>query len=100
MKTDQYVFFKRMNLAINNRKWLLKMYVLKKNNSKEEESTKWGTKGLCGRGARAGQRDILYSIEQIQGNTGTGFKIEYSKKHLYTEHLSSAYYVLVSKIAC
>lgn len=34
------------------------------------------------------------------GNTGTDFKIEYSKKHLYTEHLSSAYYILVSKIAC
>lgn len=45
-------------------------------------------------------RDILYSIEQIQGNTGTDFKIEYSKKHLYTEHLSSAYYILVSKITC
>lgn len=27
------------------------MYVLKKNNSKEEENTKWGTKGLCGGGA-------------------------------------------------
>lgn len=40
-----------MNLAINTRKWLLKMYVLKKNNSKEEENTKWGTKGLCGGGA-------------------------------------------------
>ena len=38
-----------MNLVINNRKWLLKMYIFKKN-SKEEESTKWGTKVLCGGG--------------------------------------------------
>lgn len=34
--------------------------------------------------------DILCSIEQIQRNTGNNFKIEYSKKHLYTEHSVSA----------
>lgn len=35
-------------------------------------------------------RDVLCSIEQIQGNTGNNFKIEYSKQHLFSEHLVSA----------
>lgn len=32
LKMDQYIFFKRMTLVINNREWLLKEYKLKKNN--------------------------------------------------------------------
>lgn len=31
--------------------------------------------------------------------TGNNFKIEYSKKNLYTRHLFSAYDILLSKIA-
>ena len=73
------------------------MYVLKKKTTVRKKRIQNGELKVYVAG---GQRDILYSIEQIQGNTGTDFKIEYSKKHLYTEHLSSAYYILVSKIAC
>lgn len=68
------------------------MYIYS-NNSNKERIQKGEIKVLYG------GRTILRSIEQIQGNTGTNFKIEYSKKHLYTEHLFSAYYILVSKIA-
>lgn len=74
------------------------MYILKKNNnSKEEDGTKWGTKVLWWGGGRG----IFYiPLNKYRETLELIFKIEYSKKHLYTEHLSSAYYILVSKIAC
>lgn len=80
LRTNQYIL--KNEIAINNRKWLLKKNINSKNNSKE----KIGNREIkCSVG-----RDILCSIEQIQRNIGNNFKIEYSKKHLYTEHLFSA----------
>lgn len=80
-------FFKSMTFTINNKKWLLKEYKFKKTvRDQEIDKVYMGT-------------DILYFIEQIQGYIGSNLKIEYSKKHLYTEHLFSAHYILVSEIA-
>lgn len=46
-RKDQYIFLKRMTLAINNKKWLLKEYKFKK---QEEENRKWRNKVLYGEG--------------------------------------------------
>lgn len=67
LKMDQYIFFKRMTLVINNREWLLKEYKLKKNN--QEIIGNGEIKVYMG-------RDILRFVEQIQGNIGSRFKID------------------------
>ena len=60
-----------MTLAINNRKWLLKnVYIKKKTTTVRKKTVQNGELKFYGGG---GQRDILYSIEQIQGNIGTDF---------------------------
>lgn len=47
LRMDQYIFLKRMTLAINNKKWLLKEYKFKK---QQEENRKWRNKVLYGEG--------------------------------------------------
>ena len=87
-----------MTLAINNRKWLLKnVYIKKKTTTVRKKTVQNGELKFYGGGGRG----IFYiPLNKYRETLELIFKIEYSKKHLYTEHLSSAYYILVSKIAC
>lgn len=86
-----------MTLAINNRKWLFKMYILKTTTTVRKKTVQNGELKVYGGGGRG----IFYiPLNKYRETLELIFKIEYSKKHLCIEHLSSAYYILVSKIAC
>lgn len=91
LKMDQYIFFNRVTLVINiNRECLLKEYKFK--NKNHTRVRKQRSKVYMG-------RDILCSVDQIQGDIGRNLKIDQWKRHLCTEHLFSAQYILVSEIA-